>query len=304
MRILQIEDDGATAQSVELMLKAEGFAVYTTDLGEEGIELAKSFEYDLILLDINLPDMSGFDVLRSLRHAKVSTPVLVVTGSGDPQNEIRSFAAGADDFMGKPFHRDVLIARIRAVIRRSKGHASPLIVIGNVAVNIEQKVVEVAGVRLHLTGCEYHVLELLALRKGATLTKEAFLNHMYGGMDEPEIRIIDVFVCKVRRKLRLAGALAYLETVWGRGYVLLDTPTPKPAGRVQAPQNVSKLNASLVAALADGELTFRELSAALHLWNTNSIRGCLNRLMQEGQIANVGGPYRASYRLKRGRVAA
>ena len=221
MRVLLIEDDGATAQSIELMLKSDGFNVYTTDLGEEGVDLGKVYDYDIILLDLNLPDMTGFDVLKSLRVAKVNTPILILTGQGDIETKVRGLGFGADDYMTKPFHKDELVARIHAIVRRSKGHSQSVITTGNLTVNLDAKTVEVAGQRVHLTGKEYQMLELLSLRKGTTLTKEMFLNHLYGGMDEPELKIIDVFICKLRKKLDAAsGGQNYIETVWGRGYVL------------------------------------------------------------------------------------
>ncbi|MEM6649815.1 MAG: response regulator transcription factor [Pseudomonadota bacterium] len=223
MRVLLIEDDGATAQSIELMLKSDGFNVYTTDLGEEGIDLGKLYDYDIILLDLNLPDMTGFDVLKSLRVAKVNTPILILTGLGDTENKVRGLGFGADDYMTKPFHKDELVARIHAIVRRSKGHSQSVITTGSLIVNLDAKTVEVAGQRVHLTGKEYQMLELLSLRKGTTLTKEMFLNHLYGGMDEPELKIIDVFICKLRKKLAAAtSGEHYIETVWGRGYVLRD----------------------------------------------------------------------------------
>ena len=221
MRVLLIEDDSATAQSIELMLKLERFNVYTTNLGEEGIDLGKVYDYDIILLDLNLPDMSGFEVLRKLRVSKVKTPTLILSGLADIEDKVKGFGCGADDYMTKPFHRDELVARIHAIVRRSKGHSQSLIEYGDLVVNLDSKMVEVNGVRVHLTGKEYQMLELLALRKGMTLTKEMFLNHLYSGMDEPEIKIIDVFMCKLRRKLANAsGGKNYVETMWGRGYVL------------------------------------------------------------------------------------
>jgi len=227
MRVLLIEDDRATAQAIELMLKSEGFNVYTTDLGEEGIDLGKHFDYDIILLDLNLPDMNGFDVLRQLRNSRIGTPILILTGSADIDTKVRGFGVGADDYVTKPFHKDELVARINAVVRRSKGHAQATITTGEIVVNLDQKTVEVNQMRVHLTGKEYQMLELLSLRKGTTLTKEMFLNHLYGGLDEPELKIIDVFICKLRKKLAAAaGGANYIETVWGRGYVLRD-PTPQ-----------------------------------------------------------------------------
>ena len=223
MRVLLIEDDSATAQSIELMLKSEGFNVYTTDLGEEGIDLGKIYDYDLILLDLNLPDMSGLDVLRQLRVAKINTPIMILSGTAEIDTKVKSFGGGADDHMTKPFHKDELVARIHAVVRRSKGHAQSVIRTGDIVVNLDAKTVEVNSNRVHLTGKEYQMLELLSLRKGTTLTKEMFLNHLYGGMDEPELKIIDVFICKLRKKLATATLGAhYIETVWGRGYVLRD----------------------------------------------------------------------------------
>lgn len=223
MRVLLIEDDSATAQTIELMLKSEGFNVYTTDLGEEGVDLGKIYDYDLILLDLNLPDMSGIDVLRTLRVAKINTPIMILSGTAEIDTKVKTFAGGADDYMTKPFHKDEMIARIHAVVRRSKGHAQSVIKTGDIVVNLDAKTVEVNGNRVHLTGKEYQMLELLSLRKGTTLTKEMFLNHLYGGMDEPELKIIDVFICKLRKKLAAsAHGKHHIETVWGRGYVLRD----------------------------------------------------------------------------------
>ena len=223
MRVLLVEDDPTTSKSIELMLTHANLNVYTTDLGEEGIDLAKLYDYDLILLDLGLPDMNGHEVLRQLRVARVDTPILILSGADDTENKIKGFGFGADDYMTKPFHREELIARIHAIIRRSKGHAQSIINTGRFSVNLDTKTVEVEGKAIHLTGKEYQMLELLSLRKGTTLTKEMFLNHLYGGMDEPELKIIDVFICKLRKKLSLAtGGDSHIETVWGRGYVLRD----------------------------------------------------------------------------------
>jgi len=223
MRVLLVEDDPATSKSIELILTHANLNVYSTELGEEGIDLAKLYDYDLILLDLNLPDMNGHEVLRQIRLARVDTPILILTGSDDTENKLKGFGFGADDYLTKPFHRDELVARIHAIIRRSKGHSQSVIHTGKVSVNLDAKTVEVAGEPVHLTGKEYQMLELLSLRKGTTLTKEMFLNHLYGGMDEPELKIIDVFICKLRKKLSQAtGGDNYIETVWGRSYVLRD----------------------------------------------------------------------------------
>ncbi|WP_394177080.1 response regulator transcription factor CtrA [Yoonia maritima] len=226
MRVLLVEDDPTTSKSIELMLTHANLNVYATDLGEEGIDLAKLYDYDLILLDLNLPDMNGYEVLRQLRLSRIDTPILILSGDDGTESKLKGFGFGADDYLTKPFHREELVARIHAIIRRSKGHAQSIITTGQIDVNLDAKTVSVAGSTVHLTGKEYQMLELLSLRKGTTLTKEMFLNHLYGGMDEPELKIIDVFICKLRKKLSEATAGEnYIETVWGRGYVLRD---PEP----------------------------------------------------------------------------
>jgi two-component system, cell cycle response regulator CtrA len=221
MRVLLIEDDSSVAQSIELMLKSESFNVYTTDLGEEGVDLGRLYDYDIIMLDLNLPDMSGFEVLRSLRASKVKTPILILSGVASIEHKVKGLGYGADDYMTKPFHKTELIARVHAIVRRSRGHAQSVVQIGDLTVNVDAKTVHIKQVRVNLTGKEYQMLELLSLRRGTTITKEMFLSQLYGGMDEPEIKIIDVFMCKIRKKLANASnGKDYVETVWGRGYLL------------------------------------------------------------------------------------
>ena len=229
MRVLLVEDDASTAKSVELMLKSENFVVDQTDLGEEGLEIGKLYDYDIILLDLMLPDIDGYEVLRRLRAARVDTPILILSGLGGLDNKLKGLGFGADDYLTKPFDKRELIARIQAIVRRSKGHSDSVIRTGKLAVDLDSRSVEVAGEPLHLTGKEYGIIELLSLRKGTTLTKAMFLTHLYGGVDEPEIKIIDVFVCKLRKKLVAAtGGEDYIETIWGRGYSLRD-PVAEPS---------------------------------------------------------------------------
>src|SRR5262252_5920832 len=223
MRVLLVEDDAQTAASVKMMLISENFICDTTDLGEDGLEIGKLYGYDIILLDLMLPDIDGYEILRRLRAARVRTPILILSGLAELDHKIKGLDVGADDFLTKPFDRRELIARIQAIVRRSKGHSESTIQPGKLVVNLDTRVVSVDDQPVHLTGKEYGILELLSLRKGTTLTKEMFLNHLYGGMDEPELKIIDVFVCKLRKKLAQAtGGNHYIETVWGRGYVLRD----------------------------------------------------------------------------------
>ncbi len=223
MRVLLVEDDDAMARSIELMLSAESWVVDRADQGEDGIEIGKLYDYDIILLDLMLPDMDGYEVLKKVRQARVKTPILILSGLSELDAKIKGLGYGADDYVTKPFDRRELVARIQAIVRRSMGHSESVITTGKLVVNLDSRSVEVEGQPIHLTGKEYGILELLSLRKGTTLTKEMFLNHLYNGMDEPELKIIDVFICKLRKKLSNAtGGDNHIETVWGRGYVLRD----------------------------------------------------------------------------------
>ncbi len=226
MRVLLVEDDTTTAKSIEMMLRSDGYVCDTTDMGEDGLEIGKLYDYDIIILDLMLPDIDGYEVLRRLRAANVKTPILILSGLTSLDEKIKGLGFGADDYLTKPFDKRELVARLQAIVRRSKGHSESVIRTGKLAVNLDARTVEAEGKPIHLTGKEYGILELLSLRKGTTLTKEMFLNHLYGGIDEPELKIIDVFVCKLRKKLSTAtDGDNYIETVWGRGYVLRD-PVP------------------------------------------------------------------------------
>jgi two-component system cell cycle response regulator CtrA len=235
MRALVVEDDAISAKLIDTALKGEGFISELADCGEDAIDLAKHYDFDIVVLDLRLPDMEGFEVVRRLRAAKVRTPVLILSGLQDPDDKVRGLTTGADDYLTKPFHKSELIARIHAIVRRSKGHSESIIRTGKLVVNLDTRSVEIDGQRLHVTGKEYSILELLSLRKETTLTKEMFLDHLYGGIDEPELKIIDVFICKLRKKIAVAtGGEHYIETVWGRGYVLKD-PEDQPALAAPAP---------------------------------------------------------------------
>jgi two-component system cell cycle response regulator CtrA len=225
MRVLLVEDDLTAARGVTLMLKAAGAVTDHSETGEEALELSRHYEYDIVLLDLVLPDMEGFEVVRRMRISRNDTPVLILSGVTRPQAKVKGLGLGADDFITKPFDKAELLARMQAVIRRSKGFSQPMLRIGHVELNLDSREVSVDGREVHLTGKEYAILELLVLRKGMVLTKEAFLNHLYGGMDEPEVKIIDVFICKLRKKLAQAGADNLIGTVWGRGYTIREQPS-------------------------------------------------------------------------------
>ena len=221
MRVLLIEDDVTTSAKIEVILQNEGIVCDVANLGEKGLTQGKLYDYDIIVLDLLLPDMDGYEVLRRLRAAKVRTPVLILSGLDALNDKVKGLDFGADDFLTKPFDHHELVARIRAIIRRSKGRPDSTIRTGKLLVNLDSRTVMVGDQPVRLTGKEYSILELLSLRKGTTLTKEMFLNHLYGGMDEPGQKIIDVLICKLRKKLAQAtGSEHYIETVWGRGYTL------------------------------------------------------------------------------------
>ncbi len=245
MRVLLIEGDITAAQGLTRILQNAGFMVEHTDTGEEALEMLRHYDYDMTVLDLELPDMEGSELVRRMRHARHPVPVLALSASTQASVRIRAFAAGADDVVSKPFDQIELVARIQAILRRSKGYAAPVLQVGNLRLNLDSREVTVGEQTVHLTGKEYSILELLVLRRGIALTKDAFLNHLYGGMDEPEMKIIDVFICKLRKKLQLAGAGNLIGTIWGRGYMLRDdavpVATPVP---VSAPSRSALLSAA------------------------------------------------------------
>jgi two-component system cell cycle response regulator CtrA len=232
MRVLLVEDDLIAARGIAMVLRSGGAVIDQIDNGEEALELIRHYEYDIVVLDLELPDMEGYEVVRRMRASRKDTPVLILSGNTKPQARVKGFGVGADDFITKPFDQAELLARVQAIVRRSKGFSQPNLRIGNVQLNLDSREVLAGGNPVHLTGKEYAILELMVLRKGMVLTKEAFLNHLYGGMDEPEQKIIDVFVCKLRKKLAQAGADNLVSTIWGRGYMVREpsaAPLPMPS---------------------------------------------------------------------------
>jgi two-component system cell cycle response regulator CtrA len=219
MHILVVESDLSVLHSFELWFGSVKINAYATDLGEEAIDLGKLYDYDAIVLGTT-KDVAPLDIIRQIRTSKVRTPILMLSSLAAIEDKVKALDVGADDHMTTPVHKDEVIARLRSIVRRSKGHAQPKLTAENVVLNMDSRTVEVAGAPVHLTGKEYAMLELLMLRKGNVQSKEQFLNHLYGGMDEPEMKIVDVFMCKLRRKLSNAGAFDLIETVWGRGYLI------------------------------------------------------------------------------------
>lgn len=220
MRVLLVEDDLSSVGEISQIMKGAGFTVDHVQSGEEAVEMLRHYDYDLAVLELMLSDIEGYEVVRRARAARVTTPMVVLSGLTRPQAKVKAFSIGADDYMTKPFDPDELVARMQAILRRSKGFSEPTLRVGPLKLSLDSREVMVNDAPVHLTGKEYAILELLVLRKGMVLTKDAFLNHLYGGMDEPEMKIIDVFICKLRKKLQAAGAGNLITTVWGRGYML------------------------------------------------------------------------------------
>jgi two-component system cell cycle response regulator CtrA len=223
MRFLLVEDDLLLTRGLVMMLKGDNHVVDTTDTGEEALELVRHYEYDAVILDLMLPDMEGYEVVRKMRAARLDTPVVILSGLSRPAAKVKGFALGADDFICKPFDKGELVARLQAVVRRSKGYSQPTLQVGELQLSLNTREVLVSGVPVHLTSKEYAILELLVTRRGLALTKQQFLDHLYGSMDEPEAKIIDVFICKLRKKLAQAGMPNLIGTVWGRGYIVRNT---------------------------------------------------------------------------------
>ncbi len=220
MRVLLIEDDLTAARGLSLMLKSGGAVVDQADTGEEALELVRHYDYDMVHARSDAAGHGGLrggaaDAGGADRDARADR-LRPVPAAGEGEGP----RMGADDFITKPFDKAELLARMQAVVRRSKGFSQPTLRVGPLVLNLDSREVTVDGRTVHLTGKEYAILELLVLRKGMVLTKEAFLNHLYGGMDEPEMKIIDVFVCKLRKKLAQAGGESLIGTVWGRGYMI------------------------------------------------------------------------------------
>jgi two-component system cell cycle response regulator CtrA len=221
MQILLVEDDVSVAAAIKLICEIEGIGVKVVDLGADGITLASQTPYDLIVIDLGLPDIGGLEVLKALRDAAIAIPVMILTGIDGIPQKVKAFAQGADDYLTKPFHREEFVARLKAIARRDQGSDRRIITFGTLSIDLGTKLAEVGGNRVSLTSKEFQILVFLASRPGFTLSKEMILDHLYAGMDEPQLKIVDVFICKLRKKLAdVSGGENFISTVWGRGYML------------------------------------------------------------------------------------
>ena len=227
MRVLLIEDDNSTAKSIELALAKEGIICDIAQTGQEGIDLGMIYYYDIILLDLVLPDIDGYKVMEKLKAGKIKTPVFILSGLSSADKKIKALELGADDYLTKPFDKAELLARMKAIVRRFKGHCESTSQFGNFTINFDTRTLDANSIPIHLTNKEYAILELLAMRKGTVVTKEMFLNHLYSGVNDPSIKIVDVFICKIRQKLSKASrGINCIETVQGYGYMLKDRHHP------------------------------------------------------------------------------
>lgn len=230
MRIMIVEDDPRAARGLEMRLNAEGLSSEVAYTGEDAIALAKEYDFDLILLDLNLTDISGFSVMRELRESRIRTPILALSGDAGVERMIRCFSLGADDFLPKPYKSVELVARIRAIVRRVNGHADPVVRCGDLALDINAHEFMALGNRLNVTNRESQLLELMLIRQGTTICKDVFISQIYGGLEFRDPKIIDVYICKLRKKLAASGIDPNcIETIWGRGYKLV---APKKGGTI------------------------------------------------------------------------
>lgn len=220
MRALLAKADVSVAEGILRTIKTAGIIVDYTSCGEGAVEMIRHHDYDVLLLGIELFDLNETDVVRKIRNSGQTIPIIMLAGEASTQATVLAFNAGADDVVREPIDQEEIILRIKAIVRRSKSYVSSNIHVGSLSLNVKSRQASVDGHVVGLTDKEFSILELLVMRKGVVLTKDAFLNHLYGGIDEPEGKIVDVFICKLRKKLKAAGADNLIETVWARGYML------------------------------------------------------------------------------------
>ncbi|WP_439578554.1 response regulator transcription factor [Elioraea sp.] len=233
MRALLVEHQATNARTLAAWLRGGNIHAQPTGDADDAIGFLRAYRYDIAIIGGLPAHGNAARLVRQVRLLQIGTPAVIVSPLADRSAKVEAFEAGVDDYLTTPIERDEFLARIRAIIRRANGFAEPVLRAGPIEVELGAREARVHGRTVRLTAMEFSVLELLLLRRGLVLTKEAFLNHLYGGMDEPDAKIIDVFVCKLRRKLAEAGSAAAIETVRGRGYVLREAPS-RPAYRESA----------------------------------------------------------------------
>jgi DNA-binding response OmpR family regulator len=223
LRVLVVEDEVRLAENVARSLReSAGYAVDVAADGQEGLFLAESNAYDVVLLDLMLPKLDGMDLLGRIRQSGQHTPVLVLTARDDKESVIALLNAGADDYLTKPFDLGELLARTKALIRRGKGHSSPVVAIGDLELNTVNRTVTRGGRAITLTAMEYRVLEYLAHRPGAVVSKTELLEHLYDYNWEKFSNVIEVYISGLRRKLNQDSSRQLIRTLRGQGYMLQD----------------------------------------------------------------------------------
>ncbi len=213
-------------------LRRRGLNRELAGTGEEAQEFLRLYRFDAIMLDLELRESSALDLIRRVRASGCHTPILAVTGQSDPAVRVQALDLGADDVLSAFCPVDELMARLRAVVRRASGHAKSTLTAGPLELCLDSREVRVSGQPLHLTPKEYALLELLMLKRGVSLTKGACLNHLYGTEEEPELKTVDVIVCRLRKKLAAIGLPSLVQNVWGCGYKLAE-PEVAPMARTR-----------------------------------------------------------------------
>ena len=219
-----VHDSSVPPATLENAFKDANLTVSLVCQHDDGIDLAQRYEYDIIVLDLQTPNLTGHTFVRGIRDARVMTPVVVLSNSDEMQAKVKGLELGADDYVTKPIPVSELLARIQAIVRRSKGQSSSLVKIGELTLDLVAQTIFLRGVALRLTDMQYRVLELFCMRRGLLVTKSMILDHLYGGPNEPDAKSIDVLMHRLRKKIAQANeGEQIISTVWGAGYILIET---------------------------------------------------------------------------------
>lgn len=219
MKILIVEDEDKLRHQLTTQLKERQYIVEQARDGEEAVYMGLEFPVDLAIVDLGLPKINGVDVIRKWREKGISFPVLVLTARGNWEDKVEGLDAGADDYLVKPFHIEELVARVKALLRRSAGHSSSELKFGNIVIDLSEKQVRLNNQALDLTAYEYNTLEYLALKPGKTISKTELTEHLYEQDYERDSNVIEVFVGRLRKKLDPSGTSNPIKTVRGQGYL-------------------------------------------------------------------------------------
>lgn len=226
MRVLVVEDEAPLREQLQERLKENGWLVDCAADGEEGLHLGREYPVDVAVIDLGLPGLSGIELIGRLRESRKTFPVLILTARNRWQDKVDGLEAGADDYLVKPFHIEELLARLRALVRRSAGWSQPVLAFGPVSLDTSAQKVSVDGVEIELTSYEYRMLELLMLHAGEVLSKGELTDHLYEQDFSRDSNVIEVFVARLRRKLDPDNRINPIETVRGRGYRFSLEPDP------------------------------------------------------------------------------